>query len=448
MATYVERLKQANPQGFEELSKLLSYTANEQYGGVPQDWQAQIFTPLDTSNVPKAIPFAKPNQYLIREQDSDGNVIREEVTTDPNAGGQLLRYGQTPAGYEPVYTVNPDGEGESRTGYKKSIGDVNGIPVTALYGLNGELKGFDDESNKQTWLANNQSVSGKWDASGKPQLETFTRREGGLIGSIASDSLLGPIANIGAAYFGGPLGSAAWQLAQGNDLGDAAKAAALTYAAQQIGGTETDPNAVGGVYGPDNIDVGGGWSPATGAGSSVTAGAITNDIAGDNIDAGGGWSPATGATEAELASARAALAATPTEVAAAKAAGMTVSDYLNYARAGILVNALTGDPLGLSGDGGQQSPAGQTGFAQVPIPAEWKSPTYAASSAPIDLSTIFSNQNMLGGTQWQGLPSQQNMSFNDIFAAGQQQTPMGTPVDINQIVSSILGQTATSQKLA
>lgn len=140
-----------------------------------------------------------------------------------------------------------------------------------------------------------------------------------------------------------------------------------------------------------------------------------------------------------------AAAATPSQVAAAKAAGMSTLDYL---RGGLLLNSLTGDPLGLAGEqpsGG----TGSTGFGIVPIPKEWQVPTYAQSDAPIDLNTIFSNQNMLGGTQWQGLQAQQpNVSFNDIFAAGQQQTPMGTPVDINQIVSSILGQAATSQKPA
>ena len=135
-------------------------------------------------------------------------------------------------------------------------------------------------------------------------------------------------------------------------------------------------------------------------------------------------------------------------VAAGVSKGLTFAQAADLARAGLLVNAVAGDPLGLSGSGGQQGGTGQTGFAMVPIPEEWESPTYAASSAPIDLSTIFSNQNMLGGTQWQGLPSQRNVSFNDIFASGQQQTPMGKPVDINQIVSSILGQAATSQKPA
>lgn len=216
------------------------------------------------------------------------------------------------------------------------------------------------------------------------------------------------------------------------------------------GFNSTDPNAVGGVTGPDNIDVGGGYNPATNAaggaattaGSEVTADQITNEIS-------SGTAPLSSADKNALyGNAGYGDAMTSAQIDAfdkAIASGMTVSQALDYARAGLFVNAIAGDPLGLGGGGSQQSiPSGSTGFAQVPIPAEWKSPTYAASSAPIDLSTIFSNQNMLGGTQWQGLPSQQNMSFNDIFAAGQQQTPMGTPVDINQIVSSILGQAATS----
>jgi len=124
---------------------------------------------------------------------------------------------------------------------------------------------------------------------------------------------------------------------------------------------------------------------------------------------------------------------------------LTAGQVLNYARGGLLVNALTGDPLGLGGE--QPSGGGQTGFDIVPIPTSWKSPTYAQSSAPIDLESIFSTNNMLGGTQWQGMQNQRpNITFNDIFASGQQRTPMGQPVDINQIVSAILGQNAASQK--
>jgi hypothetical protein len=234
-------------------------------------------------------------------------------------------------------------------------------------------------------------------------------------------------------------------------------------------GGATDPNAVGGVTGPDNIDVGGGWSPATGAtaaeleaarlalqappelsgydaamadlanaqpafdGSQVTADQITSNIAGDNIDAGGGWSPATGATEAELAQARAAMAST----------GWTMGQALDAVRAGLLVNAITGDPLGLGG--GQPEQAAPKGFDIVPVPTDWKSPTYASTPVQnVSFEDLFPGVS-LQGTQWAGLQNAQpNMSFNDIFASGLQSTPMGMPVNINDIVGNIIGQSAKS----
>ncbi len=190
------------------------------------------------------------------------------------------------------------------------------------------------------------------------------------------------------------------------------------------------------------------------AGADVAAADAAAATAAEQAAAAAAAEQAAAAQAAEIAAQNAAWdaaaidlanSASPVFATSAAAAGLTFKEALDYARAGLLVNALTGDPLGLSdvtGSGGNTY--ANQGFAQVPIPEDWKSPTYAASSAPIDLELIFGNQNMLGGTQWAGLPSQRNMSFNDIFAAGQQSTPMGTPVDINQIVSSILGQTTTS----
>jgi len=489
MATYVERLQQANPQIFGELSKLMSITANEQYGGVPQDWQAQIFTPIDTSKVPKEIPFTKPNQYLIREQDSDGNVTREEVTTDKASGGQLLRYGEAPKGYELIWERDSQGEQDIRTGYKKTIEDVNGLPITALYDLNGGLKGFEGADDKRNWLSGNQSVSGQWDASGMPTPKQHTSG-GSFFSRIAG------IGNVVAAMYGGPLGVLAWNMAQGKNLEDSAKAAAKSWAIQQAVGSFS-PTTEAPV-----VDAGGAVEILPGASSISAADIAAANASADPIaylNATQEWTlsdpsylAAIGATPEMIAmntpvpepipevvepapdtpapttenivdeiakgnADRAALNSnegygdtmTSAQIDAydkAIASGLTVSEALNYARAALLVNAVAGDPLNLGGGKPEQAPAGPVGFEMVPIPAEWKSPTYAASSAPIDLDSIFSNKNMLGGTQWQGLPSQQkNMSFDDIFAA-RQQTPMGSPVDINQIVSAILGQAATSSK--
>lgn len=151
------------------------------------------------------------------------------------------------------------------------------------------------------------------------------------------------------------------------------------------------------------------------------------------------------AIEADQAAAAAAAAATPAQVAAANAAGMSI---LDYAKAGLLVNALTGDPLGIGGSGsggGGGTSGGTSGFAQVPIPAEWKSPTYNYTPVQnLTFEDLFPGVS-LQGTQWQGLQNAKpNVTFNDIFAAGKQQTPMGIPVDINQIVSSIVGQATKS----
>jgi len=121
--------------------------------------------------------------------------------------------------------------------------------------------------------------------------------------------------------------------------------------------------------------------------------------------------------------------------------GITAKGVLDTAKAGLLVNALTGDPLGLSDIGGGGGSSAPPGFAQVPIPEEWTSPTYTYSPVQnVTFEDLFPGVS-LQGTQWKNLPQAQ--TFNEMFAAGRQ-TPMGTPVDLNQIVSSILGQTTTS----
>ena len=129
----------------------------------------------------------------------------------------------------------------------------------------------------------------------------------------------------------------------------------------------------------------------------------------------------------------------PQFATAAAAQGMTFKQGLDAVRAGLLVNALTGDPLGLSDVGAGGGPSfAQTGFQQVAVPTEWKSPEYTYTPVQnVSFEDLFPDVS-LQGTQWQNLP--QSQTFNELFAAGQQQTPMGSPVNINQIVGSILGQ--------
>jgi hypothetical protein len=89
---------------------------------------------------------------------------------------------------------------------------------------------------------------------------------------------VGTTVKIAAAVSGNPAyimaANTAVNVAQGQDLGEAlengAKATAITYAAQQAGNYVKDSfNApVGSTYGPDNIDAGGGFNPATGTSSA------------------------------------------------------------------------------------------------------------------------------------------------------------------------------------
>jgi hypothetical protein len=486
---YLKDLKsKLTPEQYDALTKPLMYTANEAFGGRVQDYQAQLLMPIDVSKVdlPRQLDVVPETVIQVLTEDATGSQSYEPR----RIAARLNTEGFEPQMYEGIYGEN------QVSGYtSKTPTNINGVPVFANYDASGKLTGYQGDPKTTTWINSKQRIIGNWDANGMPNPTTSTSSGAGIRGfvnDITSDPIMGTIANIAASYFGGPIGVAALGAVQGKSPEEIARNAAISYAAGQvISGLGADPNAVGGVTGPDNIDVGGGWSPATGATAAELAaaqaaldGAVSSPVylpdlpvgtplpplAEPTLDeiisemaappaeigpellgeAGGNTFPLDAPLEGEIPLGDAA-GATAAEVAAAKAEmaakGLTFKDALNYVRGGLLVNAVVGDPLGLSGSqptGG----GGPTGFEQVPIPADWRSPTYAASSAPIDLSSIFTDQNLLAGTQWQGLPQQQNVSFNDIFASGQQQTPMGNMVDINQIVSAILGQNTASQKFA
>jgi hypothetical protein len=242
----------------------------------------------------------------------------------------------------------------------------------------------------------------------------------------------GVILVAGGVYYAPEIG--AFFSSSGAPLTAAEASTAVTAETAAAGSSGTGLTAGGsgvGLTGGNTANLGamGGGQGLTGASTAgttvgATGGALSYGGLGSNL----------GVTLASL---------TPSQLAGLKASGMSLVDYV---KAGLLVNSLTGDPLGLGGEqpsGG----GGQARFDIVPVPTSWKSPTYAKSSKPIDLESIFTTKNLLGGTQWQGSVNQKpNITFNDIFASGQQSTPMGTPVDINQIVSAILGQNAASQK--
>lgn len=75
----------------------------------------------------------------------------------------------------------------------------------------------------------------QFDPQGNPIFYTTGASSNTLANILQDSPILNTVANIGASYFGGPLGAAALQLAQGKSVEDIAKAAALSYAAGQVG---------------------------------------------------------------------------------------------------------------------------------------------------------------------------------------------------------------------
>jgi hypothetical protein len=71
-------------------------------------------------------------------------------------------------------------------------------------------------------------------STGKPVFYTTAASSNDLFNILQDNKLLNIAANVAATAFGGPAGAAALQLAQGKDIKDAAKAAALAYVGKQV----------------------------------------------------------------------------------------------------------------------------------------------------------------------------------------------------------------------
>lgn len=436
MATYIEQLKKANPTAYAQLEGLMSYSANEAFGGKPQDWQAQIFTNLDTSKLdaPKKINTGKYVDVPVYGFD-------ELLGQIPVGTQKQWQPDETPKGFTPkreLYNYDEYTVGERLTGYTKDLGKINGLPVVATYDIEGNLTGYDAPTEGyRNWINGKQSVSGLWDAEGNATPRQFSGGGGGFFGGLVGD--------IGGAI--GDIAESFGDLAK-SDLGKAALLAGAYYGLPALAGESTaltgvdaamaDLAASAPAFAPEAAAIA---APAlTGVDAALadlaaSAPAFTPEIIAAPVAA-----ELTGvdAALADLASATPAF--TGAELAVPAASGITLKGALDTARAGLLINALTGDPLGLNDTGGGTS--APTGFAQVPIPEDWTSPTYTYSPVQnVTFEDLFPGVS-LQGTQWQNMPQAQ--TFNEMFASGQQQTPMGYPVDINQIVGSILGQSATS----
>lgn len=77
----------------------------------------------------------------------------------------------------------------------------------------------------------------------------------------------------------------------------------------------------------------------------------------------------------------------------------SIKDLANAAVIAGTINSMVNPP---SLGGGTTTGGG--GFGIVPVPSDWKSPTYNQQFTPLDLNSLFTTANLLKGTQWENLP--------------------------------------------
>ena len=199
---YLDAIKASSPDLYQKITGLSAYSANEAFNGQVQDFQAQLFTPLQQSalsNVPKSIT--------------------------------------------PQYDTSEDG---TRTGQSQSIpaGKINGINVNANYDESGKLTGFSSGLDATTWLDGSHYITGQWDASGNPAPAQHATSSGGFFGGLVNDALggisdflhsdIGKLAMAFGAAYGAP------ELAAALDISTPAAAAAINASAGIASGQPLD----------------------------------------------------------------------------------------------------------------------------------------------------------------------------------------------------------------
>ena len=186
--------------------------------------------------------------------DSEGNLYNSRQNVDPS---QITRvYGKT--------VITP--EGETYTSAFEAIDPSqlvmkNGVPM---------YKSGEEFGNKETGQAitvDNRRQGGEglfggtgagkgntgyrvlFGDDGTPYFYTTYASSNDLFNLFADNPILGAIANVAAATFGGPLGVAALQAAQGKNIQEIAKSALLTYVggevAKNIAGSQSLVSSVG-----------------------------------------------------------------------------------------------------------------------------------------------------------------------------------------------------------
>jgi len=156
--------------------------------------------------------------------------------------------------------------------------------------------GYGERTGGNLWSGSyegkgNTGFGVQFDAKGNPVFYTQGASSNDLVDLLGDNKLLNAAAQLGAAYFGGPAGSAALNAAMGKDLGDVAKSALLSYAGGQAA------NAVSGMEGIQDI--------LGKTGTDVASKAVGSTVAG-----GGKFDPASFLINQGVAAGKQALGST------------------------------------------------------------------------------------------------------------------------------------------
>jgi hypothetical protein len=203
-------------------------------------------------------------------------------------------------------------------------------------------------------------------STGKPVFYTTAASSNDLFNLLQDNKLLNIAANVAATTFGGPAGAAALQLAQGKDIKDAAKAAALAYVGKQVmsglGGetSVTPPSDAGGL-----LDIG------------AAQGMSAAELAQLDMSLGGAGGSA-GATE--LSNALATGAPTSTITALTGGSGVTpvaspTAGYYDEITGKFISDPLGGLPEPLTNATSGTNIGSMDGYTYDPVTGNWTLPT-------------------------------------------------------------------------
>jgi len=182
-----------------------------------------------------------------------GKVVKKDVPTEvrPDGRGGFVNP-QTGKAVDPSLVTSTSMSGEAGDSMMYTA------PVGTQEGWGNKLTGEfvpNTYSERQTGNFFGGTFAGKGntgygvqlDAQGNPMFYTQGASSNDLVNMFKDNPLLGTIAQAGAAYFGGPAGTAALAAAMGKKPVDILKSAALSYAGGQAA------NAVSGMEGINNI---------------------------------------------------------------------------------------------------------------------------------------------------------------------------------------------------